>query len=147
MRTLETEIETTMVHGPNNLGSYDDIVTTDESGGCSSDGGGSVENLVGARTISAQSEINQKEECNEETIENSLVVSKLQRLKDNVSRINQFLLELKSLSESCQEYIPAIEYEVDEEGELHKERQVMIVLVFLSLEIRWIKDLFKIQKL
>ena len=93
----------------------------------------------------------QKEECSEETIENSIVVSKLQRLKDNVSRINQFLLELKALSESCQEYIPAIEYEVDEEGELHKERQVMIVLVFLSLEIRWIildlKDLFKIQKL
>ena len=63
MRTLETEMETTMAHGPNNLGSYDDIVTTDESGGCSSDGGGSVENLVGTRKISAQLEINQKEEC------------------------------------------------------------------------------------
>jgi hypothetical protein len=138
---LETEIETTMVHGPSNLGSYDDIVTTDESGGCSSDGGGSVENLVGTRTISAQPEINQKEECNEETIENSLVVSKIQRLKDNVSRINQFLLELKALSESCQEYIPAIEYEVDEEGELHKDRQVFIRrIVQLRAELHDAKD-------
>jgi hypothetical protein len=62
-------------------------------------------------------------------------------LKDNVSRPNQFLTELKALSESCQEYIPAIELEVDENGELHKERQVFIRrIVQLGAELQDAKD-------
>ena len=34
------------------------------------------------------------------------------------SFVTQFLTELKALSESCQEYIPAIEYEINEDAKI-----------------------------
>ena len=106
-------------------GDFFDDGLTDESGGCSEDG----ENLDGLkdnRKMSSQSEASDKETKDD----GRNVESKIQRLKDNVARTNGFLKELKALSESCQEYIPAIELEVDENGELHKERQVRIFSKF-----------------
>ena len=120
MWTLATETENE-INGRHKEINYFDEVLTDESGGCSSDGGTDVL-TEDSRKMSSQSEEIQKE-YNLEGKQAS-TESKLQSLKDNVTRTNQFLIELKALSESCQEYIPAIEYETDENGELHKERQV-----------------------
>ena len=78
------------------------------------------------RKMSSQSEASEKDLQDD----GKSVESKIQRLKGNVSRTNQFLTELKALSESCQEYIPAIEFEVNENGELHRERQVRNADVF-----------------
>jgi len=117
-------------------GDFFDDGLTDESGGCSEDG----ENLDGLkdnRKMSSQSEASDKETKDD----GRNVESKIQRLKDNVTRTNNFLKELKALSESCQEYIPAIELEVDENGELHKERQVFIRrIVQLGAELQDAKD-------
>ena len=124
MRTLETELEETMAGRHLKKISYSEDVSTDESGCCSSDGG-CEENIKDIRKMSSQSEENQNE-SHDNRIGNS-IDSKIQRLQDNVARTNQFLTELKSLSESCQEYIPAIEYEVDEDGELHNERRVRVL--------------------
>jgi len=120
---------------------YYDDVSTDESGGCSEDGG-SETNIKDIRKMSSQSEGSQKEHIEDDfSKKDNLIQSKIQRLKANVTRTNQFLTELKALSESCQEYIPAIEYEVDENGELHKERQVFIRrIVQLGAELQDAKD-------
>ena len=114
MKNLSVDIETKMNTQQKDIDYYEEGLT-DESGGCSEDGGHAND-----RKLSYQSELSDKD--TQEDGKN--VESKIQRLKDNVTRTNQFLTELKSLSESCQEYIPAIELEVDENGELHKERQV-----------------------
>lgn len=100
-------------------GDFFDDGLTDESGGCSEDGE-NLDGLKNNRKMSSQSEASDKETKDD----GRNVESRIQRLKDNVTRTNNFLKELKALSESCQEYIPAIELEVDENGELHKERQV-----------------------
>jgi hypothetical protein len=123
MRNLSAEIENKMTGLQKDIRYYDDG-STDESGGYSEDGG-SEENVKEIRKMSSQSEGSQKEKIEDDLNKReNLIESKIQRLKSNVTRTNQFLTELKALSESCQEYIPAIEYEVDEDGELHKERQV-----------------------
>ena len=107
---------------------YYDDGSTDESGGYSEEGG-SQENIKDIRKMSSQSEGSQKDQIEDDLNKReNLIESKIQRLKSNVTRTNQFLTELKTLSESCQEYIPAIEYEVDEDGELHMERKVSKII-------------------
>ena len=124
MRNLSTEIENKMTGAHKDIRYYDDG-SADESGGYSEEGG-SQENIKDIRKMSSQSEGSQKDQIEDDLNKReNLIESKIQRLKSNVTRTNQFLTELKALSESCQEYIPAIEYEVDEDGELHKERQVI----------------------
>lgn len=137
MWTLATETENE-INGRHKEINYFDEVLTDESGGCSSDGGTDVL-TEDSRKMSSQSEEIQKEYNLE--VKQASTESKLQSLKDNVTRTNQFLIELKALSESCQEYIPAIEYETDENGELHKERQVFVRrIVQLGAELQDAKD-------
>ena len=121
MKNLSIDIEPKTIGQHKDIGYYEDALT-DESGGCSEDGG-NEDGDKDIRKMSSQSEASEKDLL--DTGKN--VESKIQRLKDNVTRTNQFLTELKALSESCQEYIPAIELEVDENGELHKERQVRFV--------------------
>jgi len=131
MKNLSVDIETKMNTQQKDIDYYEEGLT-DESGGCSEDGGHEND-----RKLSYQSELSDKDA--QEDGKN--VESKIQRLKDNVTRTNQFLTELKSLSESCQEYIPAIELEVDENGELHRERQVFIRrIVQLGAELQDAKD-------
>ena len=125
MKNLSVDIETKMNTQQKDIDYYEEGLT-DESGGCSEDGGNEND-----RKLSYQSELSDKD--TQEDGKN--VESKIQRLKDNVTRTNQFLTELKSLSESCQEYIPAIELEVDENGELHKERQVRNLIFYLIIII------------
>ena len=124
MKNLSVDIDTKMNGQFKDIGYYEDGLT-DESGGCSEDGG-NEDGLKDMRKMSSQSEASEKDLQDD----GKSVESKIQRLKENVSRTNQFLTELKALSESCQEYIPAIELEVDENGELHKERQVRYLLLF-----------------
>ena len=95
--------------------------TTDESGGSASEVGG--EDAIGdTRKLSIQSEKSQKDE-NEAKGERS-TEAKLQTLKENVTRITQFLTELKMLSESCQEHIPSIQRENEDDDRVNKDRQV-----------------------
>jgi len=135
MKNLSIDIESKTIGQHKDIGYYEDALT-DESGGCSEDGG-NEDGDKDIRKMSSQSEASEKDLL--DTGKN--VESKIQRLKDNVTRTNQFLTELKALSESCQEYIPAIELEVDENGELHKERQVFIRrIVQLGAELQDAKD-------
>ena len=118
MKNLSVDIEPRMNTQQKDIDYYEEGLT-DESGGCSEDGG-NENDVKDDRKLSYQSELSD----NKAQEDGQNVESKIQRLKDDVTRTNQFLTELKSLSESCQEYIPAIELEIDENGELHKERQV-----------------------
>ena len=123
MRNLSHHIENKMDGVHTDTRCFDDV-SADESGGFSEDGV-SEENIKDIRKMSSQSEGSQKEHSEDDLDKReNLIESKIQRLEENVSRTTQFLKELKALSESCQEYIPAIEFEVNENGELHKERQV-----------------------
>ena len=95
--------------------------TTDESEGSSSEGG--VEEASDdPRKLSVQSERSEKGESEAKGKRSS--ESKLQTLKDNVTRITQFLTELKTLSESCQEHLPSIQIKNEDDDTINKNRQV-----------------------
>ena len=94
---------------------------TDESEGSSSEGG--LEEASGdPRKLSLQSERSEKGET--EGKGNRSTESKLQTLKDNVTRITQFLTELKTLSESCQEHLPSNQCKNEVDDTVNKDRQV-----------------------
>ena len=114
---------------------------TDESGGSTSDGGIEDGKRKDERKMSSESEESQKD--SDHGGKEISTESRLPSLKDHVTRITQFLTELKALSESCQEYIPAIEYEINEDGELHRERQVSFdKCLLLSCKLKLIRIVF-----
>ena len=108
-------------NGPEIVIYEDGLTTTDDSGGSSSDGGG------GSRKQSSQSE--RSEHQGKIAKDKKPIEVKLQSLQENVTRTTQFLTELNTLSESCQEHIPALHIETDILDETaQKDRQVRTFL-------------------
>ena len=112
---------------------YDEglTTTTDDSAESSPEEGHytEMEGIADARKLSMQSGTSQAHSRTGSVksigFRSTATKLKLEKLKDNVTRITQFLAELKTLSESCQEHIPAIYMgKRDEDDMVCKDRQV-----------------------